>query len=110
MRVQNQPRFMGALLIPPQRPTRGRSGSRRRGSGSCPGDLVDYTPTEPLLVVEGDADVCFEQERWRHWLPRGTGCPAACRPGFDLTAVALDVMWSGAPSPTRRHADSGSVC
>ena len=66
MRVQNQPRFMGALLIPPQRPTRGRSGSRRRGSGSCPGDLVDYTPTEPLLVVEVDADVCFEQERWRH--------------------------------------------
>ena len=57
---------MGALLIPPQRPTRGRSGSRRRGSGSCPGDLVDYTPTEPLLVVEVDADVCFEHERWRH--------------------------------------------
>jgi hypothetical protein len=29
-------------------------------------DLVDYTPTEPLLVVEVDADVCFEHERWRH--------------------------------------------
>jgi hypothetical protein len=22
---------------------------------------VDYTPTEPLLVVEVDTDVCFEQ-------------------------------------------------
>jgi len=30
------------------------------------GDLVGYTPTEPLLVVEVDADVCFEQHRWRH--------------------------------------------
>ena len=31
-----------------------------------PGDLVDYTPTEPLLVVEVDADVSFEHDRWRH--------------------------------------------
>jgi hypothetical protein len=22
--------------------------------------------TEPLLVVEVDADICFEQQRWRH--------------------------------------------
>lgn len=27
---------------------------------------IDYTPTEPLLVVAVDADVCFEHERWRH--------------------------------------------
>ena len=37
--------------------------------GQLPGDLVDYTPTEPLLVVEVDADVCFEQHRWRHPTP-----------------------------------------
>ena len=30
-----------------------------------PGDAIDYTPTEPLLVVEVDADVCFEHERIR---------------------------------------------
>jgi hypothetical protein len=30
------------------------------------GELVDYTPTEPLLVVEVDADVSFEHDRWRH--------------------------------------------
>jgi len=57
---------LGALLIPPSRRTHGRSASSRHGSDSCPGKLVDYTPTEPLLVVEVDADVCFELERWRH--------------------------------------------
>ena len=34
--------------------------------GALPGDLIDYTPTEPLLVVEVDTDSCFEQQRWRH--------------------------------------------
>jgi hypothetical protein len=34
--------------------------------GQLPGKLVDYTPTEPLLVVEVDADVCFDHHRWRH--------------------------------------------
>ena len=29
-------------------------------------ESIDYTPTEPLLVVEVDADICFEQGRWRH--------------------------------------------
>ena len=33
--------------------------------GQLPGELVDYTPTEPLLVVEVDADVSFEHDRWR---------------------------------------------
>jgi hypothetical protein len=28
--------------------------------------LIDYTPTEPLLVVEVDTDSGFEQQRWRH--------------------------------------------
>jgi hypothetical protein len=34
--------------------------------GALPGELIDYTPTEPLLVVEVDTDTCFEQQRWRH--------------------------------------------
>ena len=34
--------------------------------GQPPGDLVDYTPTEPLRVVEVHADACFEHDRWRH--------------------------------------------
>jgi ATP-dependent DNA ligase len=57
---------LGALLLPPQRvhPWPERIPSSR--FGQLPGDLVDYTPTEPLLVVEFDADVCFEHERWRH--------------------------------------------
>ena len=28
--------------------------------------LINYRPTEPLLVVEVDADVCFEHDRWPH--------------------------------------------
>jgi hypothetical protein len=36
------------------------------GGGSLPGDLIDYTPTEPLLVVEVDTDMCFDHQRWRH--------------------------------------------
>ena len=57
---------LGALLVPPERthPWPERLPSSR--FGQLPGDLVDYTPTEPLLVVEVDADVCFEEERWRH--------------------------------------------
>ena len=59
-------RELGALLVPPRRahPWPDRIPSSR--FGQLPGDLVDYTPTEPLLVVEVDADVCFEHERWRH--------------------------------------------
>src|SRR6185369_159257 len=57
---------LGTLLVPPQRthPWPERIPASR--FGQLPGDLVDYTPTEPLLVVEVDADVCFEAERWRH--------------------------------------------
>ena len=59
-------RELGSLLVPAQRthPWPERIPSSR--FGQLPGDLVDYTPTEPLLVVEVDADVCFEQHRWRH--------------------------------------------
>ncbi len=48
--------------------------------GQLPPQPVDYTPAEPEIVVEVDADVCFEQDRWRHatvfggcdltWFPR----------------------------------------
>jgi ATP-dependent DNA ligase len=59
-------REIGALLMPPQRahPWPERIPSSR--FGQRPGDLTDYTPTEPLLIVEVDADVCFEHDRWRH--------------------------------------------
>jgi hypothetical protein len=40
---------------------------------SVTGTLLDYTPTEPLLVVEVDADACFEHDRSRH--------PGALLPG-----------------------------
>ena len=59
-------RELGALLMPPRRahPWPDRIPSSR--FGQLPGDLIDYTPTEPMLVVELDADVCFEHDRWRH--------------------------------------------
>jgi ATP-dependent DNA ligase len=59
-------RELGALLVPPQRvhPWPERISSSR--FGQLPPQPVDYTPTEPLLVVEVDADICFEQQRWRH--------------------------------------------
>jgi hypothetical protein len=34
--------------------------------GQLPRTPVAYTPAEPQLVVEVDADVCWEQDRWRH--------------------------------------------
>jgi len=57
---------LGTLLVPPQRthPWPERIPASR--FGQLPGDLVDYTPTEPLLVVEVDTDTCFDQHRWRH--------------------------------------------
>jgi hypothetical protein len=81
-------RELGALLIPAQRthPWPERIPSSR--FGQLPGDLVDYTPTEPLLVVEVDADVCFEHHRWRH--------PT----GFRRIRAELDPVDL---SPPRRH-------
>ena len=59
-------RELGGLLVPPQRahPWPERISSSR--FGQLPPQPVDYTPSEPLLVVEVDADTCFEQQRWRH--------------------------------------------
>lgn len=59
-------RELGGLLVPPQgvHPWPERIPASRFGQlGAEP---VDYTPTEPAVVVEVDADVCFEQDRWRH--------------------------------------------
>jgi hypothetical protein len=59
-------REIGAVLVPARQahPWPARIPSSR--FGQLPGELVDYTPTEPLLVVEVDADVSFEHDRWRH--------------------------------------------
>src|SRR5690349_3892136 len=59
-------RELGTLLVPPQREHPWPEQIPSSRFGQLPGDLVDYTPTEPLLVVEVDADVCFEHGRWRH--------------------------------------------
>jgi hypothetical protein len=81
-------RDLGALLRSPQQahPWPERIPSSR--FGQPPGDLVDYTPTEPLLVVEVDADVCFEHDRWRH--PKGYR-----RVRLDL--LADEIIGSSAP-------------
>jgi ATP-dependent DNA ligase len=59
-------RELGALLTAPRgrHPWPAQISSSR--FGQLPPEPVDYTPTEPLLVVEVDADVCWEQGRWRH--------------------------------------------
>src|SRR5690349_8333873 len=59
-------RELGALLVPAQRPHPWPERIPASRFGQLPGDLVDYTPTEPLLVVEVDTDTCFDQNRWRH--------------------------------------------
>jgi hypothetical protein len=76
---------------------------RRSVTGQSPGSLIDYTPTAPLLV-EVDADVCFEHDRSRH--------PTQfCRVRLDLHAdelliEALSLLWAlwaavpGGPDPS----------
>ena len=34
--------------------------------GPTPGELIDYTPVEPEVVVEVETDTAFEHGRWRH--------------------------------------------
>jgi hypothetical protein len=67
-------RELGALPVPPQRGIRSEASAARHPQpellaslrfGQLPGDLVDYRPAEPLLVVVLDADVCFEHDRSR---------------------------------------------
>jgi ATP-dependent DNA ligase len=57
-------RELGGLLLPPQRGAP-LAGAHLLEFGQLPPQPIDYTPTEPLLVVEVDADI-FEQQRWRH--------------------------------------------
>jgi hypothetical protein len=59
-------RELGALLTPPRgrHPWPERIPSSR--FGQLPPQPVEYTPVEPALVVEVDADMCWEQDRWRH--------------------------------------------
>jgi hypothetical protein len=63
---QTARRELGALLVPPRarHPWPARISSSR--FGQLPPEPVDYTPAEPRLVVEVDADICWEQGRWRH--------------------------------------------
>ncbi|MEJ3656245.1 hypothetical protein WEH80_25085 [Actinomycetes bacterium KLBMP 9759] len=59
-------REIGALLQPPRgaHPWPERISSGR--FGQLPPKPVPYTQVEPRIVVEVDADVCFELDRWRH--------------------------------------------
>jgi hypothetical protein len=50
-------RELAVLLIPPQRTHLRPERIPASRFGQLPGDLVDYTPTEPLLVVEVDTDM-----------------------------------------------------
>lgn len=55
-----------------------------------PGELVDYTPVSPELVVEVRADTAWESGRWRH--PVGLE-----RPRPDLLAVDVDPVGPSRP-------------
>jgi ATP-dependent DNA ligase len=59
-------RELGTLLVAPRgrHPWPPRISSSR--FGQLPPEPVAYTQAEPLLVVEVDADICWEQGRWRH--------------------------------------------
>jgi hypothetical protein len=59
-------RELDGLLVPPQRAHPWPEGISSSRFGQLPPQPVDYTHTEPLLVVEVDADICSEQQRWRH--------------------------------------------
>jgi hypothetical protein len=48
-----------------------------------PGGLIDYTPTEPRLALEVDADMRLEHDRWRH--PVGFRRIRGDRKPMDLT-------------------------
>jgi ATP-dependent DNA ligase len=59
-------RELGNLLVPPRgtHPWPQQIPSSR--FGQLPPEPVKYTQANPELVVEVDADVCWEQGRWRH--------------------------------------------
>ena len=53
-------------MVPPQRSHPWPERIPVSRFGQLPGDSVEYTPTEPLLVVEVDTDMGFDHHRWRH--------------------------------------------
>jgi hypothetical protein len=67
--------------------------------GQLSGDLIDHTPTEPRLVVEVDADVCLEHDRWRH--PTGFRRIRADRQPMDLTTRLARARFPGVVDLTR---------
>ena len=68
---------------------------RRSVTGRSLGTLIDHTPTEPLLVVEVDADACFEHDRSRH--------PAQfCRVRLDLYADEISGVEARGQTPRLR--------
>ncbi len=59
-------REIGALLRPPHGAHPWPEQISSSKFGQLPPEPVLYTQTEPAVVVEVDADVCFQLDRWRH--------------------------------------------
>jgi hypothetical protein len=57
--------------------------------GQLPVKPVEYTPVDPAVVVELDADIAFELGRWRH--------PTALR------RLRLDLTAEDVPATSPRH-------
>jgi hypothetical protein len=93
------------VLMPPRRAHPGPERIPPSRFGQLPGDLVDYTPTEPLLVVEVHADLSFEHGRWRHPDEVPQGPHRSTADGPDLTSVARCAAASGRVG--QRHKPSG---
>ena len=65
--------------------------------GQLPEESVEYTPTQSPLVIEVDADVCFEHQRWRHATTfRGVG--GDLQPA-DLTCLGEQAVTPQPPPP-----------
>jgi ATP-dependent DNA ligase len=57
---------LGAVLEPPRRIHPWPTTIPSTRFGQLPPQPVEYTPVNPAVVVELDADVAFEHGRWRH--------------------------------------------
>jgi hypothetical protein len=57
---------VGAVLQPPTRIHSWPTTIPSSRFGQLPPKPVEYTPVDPSVVVELDADVAFERGRWRH--------------------------------------------
>jgi hypothetical protein len=81
-------REVGALLAAPRDAHPWPTTLPANRFGQWSGDDVTYTATEPNVVVEVDADVCFEHGRYRH-PTRFRRVRAELRPD-DLSAITAD--------------------